>query len=82
MSKVCDDCGTVEGSLHEAFCTRERCPFCGGQLVSCGCASKVLELDADEQKALDDYEDDSVEPLAGVIRRWVKALDRKGRIPF
>ncbi|WP_256369125.1 hypothetical protein [Duganella vulcania] len=42
----------------------------------------MLELDADEQKALDEYEDDSVEPLAGVIRRWAKALDRKGRIPF
>ena len=82
MSKVCDDCGTVEGNLHDSFCTRERCPFCGNQLVSCGCISKVLELDAEEKQALDEYEDDSVEPLAGVIRRWVKALHRKGRIPF
>ena len=45
-------------------------------------ASKVLELDADEQKALNEYEDDSVEPLSGVIRRWVNALDRKGRVQF
>jgi len=82
MSKICDDCGAVEGSLHEAFCTRERCPFCDGQLVSCGCVSKVLKLDADEQKSLDEYEDDSAEPLAGIIRRWVDALDRKGRVPF
>jgi len=41
-----------------------------------------LELDPEEQKAVQDYEDDSTEPLAGIVRRWVKALDRKGRIPF
>ena len=82
MSKICDDCGTVEGSFHEAFCTRERCPFCGDQLISCGCISHVLELDPEEQKAFNEYEDDSTAPLAGVVRRWGKALNRKGRIPF
>jgi len=68
MSKVCDDCGTVEGSLHDSFCTRECCPFCGNQLISCECISKVLEIDAEEKQALDEYEDDSVEPLAGAVR--------------
>jgi hypothetical protein len=44
--------------------------------------SAVLELDPAEDKAVHDYEDDSIEPLAGIVLRWVKALDRKGRVPF
>ena len=80
-SMRCDDCGAGEGDLHEIFCTRERCPFCGGQLISCGCISSVLELSPEEQQALDDYIDDSVDPLKSVNERWVKALEKKGRIP-
>ena len=77
----CDDCGASEGDLHEIFCTRERCPFCGGQLISCDCISSVLELSAEEQQALDDYIDDSIDPLKSVNERWGKALERKGRVP-
>ena len=82
MPRICDDCGCSEGELHEMFCLRERCPFCGSQLVSCGCISNVLSLSPEEQRALDDYIDDSVEPLKGINERWVKALNRKGRVPF
>ncbi len=80
--EICSDCRCEEGQLHDMFCTKERCPFCGGQLVSCGCISKVLDLNADEQEALDEYIDDSVDPLKSINRRWVKALNRKGRVPF
>ena len=80
-SMHCDDCGAGKGDLHEIFCTRERCPFCSGQLISCGCISSVLELSPEEQQALDDYIDDSVDPLKSVNERWVKALERKGRVP-
>ncbi len=64
------------------FCSKERCPFCGHQLVTCGCISKVLNLSPDEQTAVDDYEDDQAEPLAGIIERWKVALAEKGRAPF
>lgn len=82
MPKICDDCGCLEGQLHELFCLRERCPFCGTQLACCSCISKVLNLSLEEQRALDDYMDDTVEPMKGINERWEKALNQKGRIPF
>jgi hypothetical protein len=35
---TCHDCGVREGQLHEPGCDMERCPFCGRQLITCGCA--------------------------------------------
>jgi hypothetical protein len=42
----------------------------------------VLNLSPEEQKAVDEYIDDSVEPLQGINERWVKAINKKGRVPF
>src|SRR3954466_12718810 len=33
----CTRCGAGVGELHEAGCTVEQCPYCGGQLLSCYC---------------------------------------------
>ena len=33
----CGDCGAKEGHYHHCGCDIERCPFCGGQLISCSC---------------------------------------------
>src|SRR6266850_2914204 len=76
------DCGMRSGELHDLFCTKERCPFCGGQLITCDCIRSVLKLSDDEQRALDEYIDDSIPPLSNVMQRWKDALASKGRVPF
>ena len=79
---TCPGCGTEEGHLHELFCLKERCPFCGGQLASCDCMARVLELNDEEREAVEEYIDDTEEPLFGIIERWKAALEKEGRIPF
>jgi hypothetical protein len=81
-TEVCDDCGAEDGELHDLFCTREQCPFCSTQLITCDCRRTVLQLNAEEIWVAHEYIDDSVEPLRSIIERWKSALEEKGRIPF
>ena len=81
-NRRCDDCEAEDGDLHELFCTRERCPFCKNQLISCDCLPEVLKLNEEERRAVDEYVDDSVEPLKSIMAKWKSALNEKGRVPF
>jgi hypothetical protein len=40
--KNCPVCGAGPGTTHQADCEVERCPNCGGQLVSCSCMQELI----------------------------------------
>ena len=44
LSGRCRDCNIKHGNYHHPACDVERCPRCGGQLITCGC------LDEDEEE--------------------------------
>ncbi|MEO6786318.1 MAG: ankyrin repeat domain-containing protein [Chthoniobacteraceae bacterium] len=80
--ETCPDCGVQSGELHDLFCTKETCPFCGGQLITCDCKRSILKLSEDERRTLDEYIDDSIPPVSDIMQRWREALASKGRVPF
>jgi len=41
----CGDCNVKPGGFHHAGCDMERCPKCGGQLISCGCLDEEGEFE-------------------------------------
>lgn len=37
VGERCGDCGAKYGYYHHPGCDNERCPICGGQIISCDC---------------------------------------------
>lgn len=50
FAQSCGDCGSKFGEQHLNGCDIERCPACGGQLISCGCGP-VYDVEDDMDKA-------------------------------
>jgi len=75
--KTCHDCGVREGEIHHYGCDMERCPFCQGQLISCGCCYEKLNIDCSPGTWT--YNNGLTEKES---RRWVSILVEKGRIPY
>lgn len=66
---ACHDCGCEEGQIHKFGCDMEQCPFCGGQLISCGCMYKQLGIKS--QTHTTEHEE-----------QWLTILEEKGRVPY
>jgi hypothetical protein len=84
---TCHDCGAREGELHQFGCDMERCPFCGGQLIGCGCEYKILgykyygPMSHHSTSGLPkDVFYDGLPDEEWRVFRWV--LDQRGRIPY
>lgn len=81
---TCHDCAVKEGEIHEYGCDMERCPFCGGQLITCDCIYKHFYPNFNPKSRNSGLPEDVYEegPPQSVADAWLKLLEQKGRVPY
>jgi len=80
LKQIRCECGAHQGEFHKWGCSGEVCPFCGGQLTTCGCVCEHLRLPMPENPI------ECLNVTFGLTelqtKRWRRILDKKGRVPF
>jgi len=81
--KRCSHCGVQAGEYHKGECQSERCPFCGGQLLGCGCWYILLGYPYDRKKRNSGLPEEIYKKGLPPEQKeeWLKILSKKGRIP-
>lgn len=82
----CHDCDCKEGEIHVFGCDMERCPFCGGQLLSCDCMYHHLGLfDKSKYTGVTSYLPPEVYTKGlsdEQTEQWLDILEKEGRTPY
>lgn len=68
---TCRDCGVFPGELHQPGCDLERCPSCGGQMISCNC---IYTFNGIDPETMEDTHPDIYEhgPTEAMCEAWDK----------
>ena len=86
IEHTCHDCNCREGEFHLPGCDMERCPFCGGQLISCDCCYTQLGFTLDQSDPYyglpKEVYEKGLAGMPGLSEKWEEILQKKGLIPY
>lgn len=71
----CPDCNAKPGENHKPGCDVEQCPFCGMQLISCGCVYPQLGIDTESVDFDGNLTDEQLDA-------WGEKLRLQGLLPW
>ncbi len=76
---TCGDCGCHVGEQHLDGCDIERCPRCGGQMLSCDCGTKYIINEEDMKDLPQIIEEQKIvnEGLEREIQAIIEAHEKK-----
>lgn len=75
--RKCGDCDALPNTLHVPGCDMERCPLCGGQIISCSCIYELAGMSM-ATLATDHPMVYSAGPDDVMVKRFEEAIEAAG----